>query len=237
MATSLMPTKGHVADESDDVAIRPSATVRYAAEAIGTFFLVFTVGAAVGGGSPLAPLAIGAVLMVMVYAGGHLSGGHYNPAVTLAVLVRGRIKLRDAAAYWMVQLGAGVLAALAVRDILDPVELDRHATMTLSGHGLLAAFTSELLFTFALCYVMLNVATSKSHPDNSFYGLAIGFTVVAGAFAVGAISGGAFNPAVTLGAAVMDMFAWPTLWVYMVAQLLAGLAAGITFRVMSPDDH
>ncbi|MDT5387486.1 MAG: aquaporin [Mycobacterium sp.] len=237
MATSLMPTKGHVADESDDVAIRPSATVRYAAEAIGTFFLVFTVGAAVGGGSPLAPLAIGAVLMVMVYAGGHLSGGHYNPAVTLAVLVRGRIKLRDAAAYWMVQLGAGVLAALAVRDILDPVEVDRHATMTLSGHGLLAAFTSELLFTFALCYVMLNVATSKSHPDNSFYGLAIGFTVVAGAFAVGAISGGAFNPAVTLGAAVMDMFAWPTLWVYMVAQLLAGLAAGITFRVMSPDDH
>ncbi|MDT5112304.1 MAG: aquaporin [Mycobacterium sp.] len=237
MATSLMPTKGHVADESDGVAIRPSATVRYAAEAIGTFFLVFTVGAAVGGGSPLAPLAIGAVLMVMVYAGGHLSGGHYNPAVTLAVLVRGRIKLRDAAAYWMVQLGAGVLAALAVRDILDPVEVDRHATMTLSGHGLLAAFTSELLFTFALCYVMLNVATSKSHPDNSFYGLAIGFTVVAGAFAVGAISGGAFNPAVTLGAAVMDMFAWPTLWVYMVAQLLAGLAAGITFRVMSPDDH
>jgi aquaporin Z len=237
MATSLMPTKGHVADESDGVAIRPNATVRYAAEAIGTFFLVFTVGAAVGGGSPLAPLAIGAVLMVMVYAGGHLSGGHYNPAVTLAVLVRGRIKLRDAAAYWMVQLGAGVLAAMAVRDILDPVELDRHATMTLSGHGLLAAFTSELLFTFALCYVMLNVATSKSHPDNSFYGLAIGFTVVAGAFAVGAISGGAFNPAVTLGAAVMDMFAWPTLWVYMVAQLLAGLAAGITFRVMSPDDH
>jgi aquaporin Z len=237
MATSLMPTKGHVADESDGVAIRPNATVRYAAEAIGTFFLVFTVGAAVGGGSPLAPLAIGAVLMVMVYAGGHLSGGHYNPAVTLAVLVRGRIKLRDAAAYWMVQLGAGVLAAMAVRDILDPVELDRHATMTLSGHGLLAAFTSELLFTFALCYVMLNVATSKSHPDNSFYGLAIGFTVVAGAFAVGAISGGAFNPAVTLGAAVMDMFAWPTLWVYMVAQLLAGLAAGITFRVMSPDDY
>jgi aquaporin Z len=151
MATSLMPTKGHVADESDGVAIRPNAAVRYAAEAIGTFFLVFTVGAAVGGGSPLAPLAIGAVLMVMVYAGGHLSGGHYNPAVTLAVLVRGRIKLRDAAAYWMVQLGAGVLAAMAVRDILDPVELDRHATMTLSGHGLLAAFTSELLFTFALC--------------------------------------------------------------------------------------
>ncbi len=108
--------------------------------------------------------------------------------------------------------------------------------LTLTGHTLSAAFVAEFLFTFALCYVVLNVATSKSHPDNSFYGLAIGFTVVAGAVAVGAISGAAFNPAVTLGAAVMDMFAWPTLWVYLVAQVLAGIAAGVTFLVMNPDD-
>jgi aquaporin Z len=99
-----------------------------------------------------------------------------------------------------------------------------------------AAFVVELLFTFALCYVVLNVATSKSHPDNSFYGLAIGFTVVAGAFAVGAISGGAFNPAVSFGAAVMGMFAWPTLWVYLVAQVLAAIAAGVTFLALNPDD-
>lgn len=222
--------------EAADVISAPRAGVKYAVEAIGTFFLVFTVGAAVGSGSPFAPLGIGAVLMVMVYAGGHLSGGHYNPAVTLAVLVRGRIKLRDVAAYWLVQLGAGLLAALVVRDILDPVQLTRHATMTLSGHAVVAAFVVEMLFTFALCYVVLNVATSKNQPDNSFYGLAIGFTVVAGAFAVGAISGGAFNPAVTLGAAAMGMFAWPTLWVYMVAQILAGLGAGITFLAMNPDD-
>jgi aquaporin Z len=222
--------------EAADVVNAPRAGVKYTVEAIGTFFLVFTVGAAVGSGSPLAPLGIGAVLMVMVYAGGHLSGGHYNPAVTLAVLVRGRIQLRDAAAYWFVQLGAGLLAALVVRDILDPVQLTRHATMTLSGHAVVAAFVVEMLFTFALCYVVLNVATSKSHPVNSFYGLAIGFTVVAGAFAVGSISGGAFNPAVTLGAAAMGMFAWPTLWVYMVAQVLAGLAAGISFLGMNPDD-
>jgi aquaporin Z len=108
--------------------------------------------------------------------------------------------------------------------------------MTLSGHAVVAAFVAEVLFTFALCYVVLNVATSKSHPDNSFYGLAIGFTVTAGAITVGAISGGAFNPAVTLGAAAMGMFAWPTLWVYIVAQILAGLAAGITFLVMNSDD-
>jgi aquaporin Z len=174
--------------------------------------------------------------MVMIYAGGHLSGGHYNPAVTLAVLARHRIGLRDAVAYWMVQFGAGVLAAGVVRTVIDPAQLAATATLTLSGRTLLAAFVVELLFSFALSYVVLNVATSKSHPDNSFYGLAIGFTVLAGALAVGTISGGAFNPAVTLGAAVMGMFAWPTLWVYLVAQVIAGATAGIIFLTLNPDD-
>src|SRR6202171_2492658 len=214
----------------------PRRGVKYAVEAIGTFFLVFTVGAAVESRTPLAALAIGAVLMVMIYAGGHLSGGHYNPAVTLAVLVRRRIGLRDAVAYWVVQLGARLLAAVVVRTIVDPTRVATTAAMTLTGRTLLAAFVVELLFPFALCYVVLNVATSKDHPDNSFYGLAIGFTVVAGAFAVGAISGGAFNPAVSLGAAVMGMFAWPTLWVYLVSQVLAGIAAGVTFLALNPDD-
>ncbi|OBF47180.1 porin [Mycobacterium sp. 852002-50816_SCH5313054-b] len=203
---------------------------------MGTFFLVFTVGTAVGSRSSLAPMAIGAALMVMIYAGGHLSGGHYNPAVTLAVLARRRIGLRDAVAYWMVQFGAGVLAAVVVRTVIDPAQFAAIATVTLSGRTLLAAFVVELLFTFALCYVVLNVATSKDHPDNSFYGLAIGFTVVAGAVAVGGISGGAFNPAVTIGAAVMHMFAWPTLWVYLVAQVIAGAAAGVAFLALNPDD-
>jgi len=213
------------------------AAIKYAVEAIGTFFLVFTVGAATGSRNSLAPLAIGAVLMVMIYAGGHLSGGHYNPAVTLAVLMRRRIGLRDAAAYWVAQLGAGLLAAVVVRTIIDPAQLAATATMTLSGRTLLAGFVAELLFTFALCYVVVNVATSKDHPDNSFYGLAIGFTVVAGAVAVGAISGGAFNPAVTIAAAVMHMFAWPTLWVYLVAHVIAGTAAGVTFLVLNPNDQ
>jgi aquaporin Z len=224
-----------VSGETVDV-VGPRASVKYVVEAIGTFFLVFTVGAAVGSGSQFAPLGIGAVLMVMIYAGGHLSGGHYNPAVTMAVLMRRRIGLRDAAAYWVVQFGAGLLAAVVVRTVVDPTRMATAAAMTLSGRTLVAAFVVELLFTFALCYVVLNVATSKHHPDNSFYGLAIGFTVVAGAFAVGAISGGAFNPAVTLGAAVMGMFAWPTLWIYLLAQALAGLAAGAAFLALNPDD-
>jgi aquaporin Z len=224
MVTAQAPTQV-ISGDTANVVSGPRAGVKYTVEAIGTFFLVFTVGAAVGSGSPLAPLGIGAVLMVMIYAGGHLSGGHYNPAVTLAVLVRRRIGLRDAVGYWVVQFGAGLLAAVVVRTVIDPTRMASAAAMTLTGRTLLAAFVVELLFTFALCYVVLNVATSKDHPDNSFYGLAIGFTVVAGAFAVGAISGGAFNPAVTLGAAVMGMFAWPTLWIYLVAQALAGIAA------------
>ncbi|WP_082951545.1 MIP/aquaporin family protein [Mycobacterium sp. 852002-51057_SCH5723018] len=231
--STLGPVTG---EQSVAAGSAPRAAAKYAVEAIGTFFLVFTVGAAVGSRSPLAPLAIGAVLMVMVYAGGHLSGGHYNPAVTLAVLARRRIGLRDAVAYWLVQLGAGVLAAVVVRTVIDPAQLAATATVTLSGRALVAAFVAELLFSFALCYVVLNVATSKDHPDNSFYGLAIGFTVVAGAVAVGAISGGAFNPAVTLGAAVMGMFAWPTLWVYLVAQVIAGATAGVVFLALNSDD-
>src|SRR5690349_7599214 len=225
------PGAGHATLE---VLSSPRPTVKYAVEAIGTFFLVLTVGAAVGSGSPFAPLGIGAVLMVMVYAGGHLSGGHYNPAVTLAVLVRRRIGLRDAIGYWIVQFGAGLLAAAVVRDVVDPARVATTATLTLSGRALPAAFVVELLFTFALCYVVLNVATSHHHPDNSYYGLAIGFTVVAGAFAVGAISGGAFNPAVAIGASVLGMFAWSDIWIYLLAGFAGGVAAAAVFRLTQP---
>jgi aquaporin Z len=217
-------------------AVGPRAAVKFVAEAIGTFFLVFTVGAAVATSSPLAPVGIGAVLMVMIYAGAHLSGGHYNPAVTLAVLVRRRIGLGDAVGYWIVQSGAGLLAAITVRDTIGPARVAARAALTLSGHALIAAFVAELLFTFALCYVVLNVATSRHESNNSYYGAAIGFTVMAGAVAVGAISGGAFNPAVTLGAAVMGIFAWPTLWVYLLAQAVAGLAAGVIFLALNEDN-
>jgi aquaporin Z len=237
MVTSQASIGAVATYESTEADSGPRARVKYVVEAIGTLFLVFTVGAAVGSHSPLAPLGIGAVLMVMVYAGGHLSGGHYNPAVTLAALVRRRITPRDATGYWLAQFGASLVAAVLVRTVIDPTQVNKTATLTLTGASMLAAFTVELLFTFALCYVVLNVATSKDHPDNSFYGLAIGFTVVAGAIAAGAISGGAFNPAVTLSAAMMGMFAWPTLWVYLVAQVVAGAGAGAVFRALNPNDR
>ncbi|MDX6265234.1 MAG: aquaporin [Kribbellaceae bacterium] len=202
-------------------------------EGIGAFFLVFTVAVSGLTHSVFTPLAAGSALMVMVYAGGHISGGHYNPAVTIAALVRRRIGLAEAVQYWIVQLVAGVIAGLVARAVVDPA---RVIALHPTGHALGATAVVELLFTFALCYVVLNVATSKDQPGNSFFGLAIGFTVLAGAFAVGGISGAAFNPAVSLGAAVGGLFAWSTLWVYLVVQAIAGIAAGLVFRALNPDD-
>lgn len=207
---------------------RPGA--KYAVEAIGTFFLVFTCGAALGSGSALAPLAIGGVLMVMVYAGADISGGHYNPAVTLAVLVRHWIGLREAVGYWIAQCAAGLVAAAVVRWIVGPVHAGPRT------HRPVAIFVVEALITFALCYVVLNVATSRRNRGNSYFGLAIGFTVVSGIFAVADISGGAFNPAVTVAAVAMGTIAAPALWIYLAAQGIAAVGAGIAFLLLNPDD-
>ncbi|HZC52975.1 MAG TPA: aquaporin [Mycobacterium sp.] len=210
-----------------------AAARKYAVEAIGTFFLAFTVAMSVLSGSVYTPLAAGAVLMVMIYAGGHISGGHYNPAVTMAVLVRRRISIGDAVGYWIAQIAAGIVAGAVARAIVNPATVH---TLTLSGHAFTAAALAELFFTFALCYVVLNVATSRDQPGNQFFGLAIGFTVAAGAFAVGGISGGSFNPAVTFGAATAGAFAWSTLWIYFLVQFGAGALAGIGFRALNPTD-
>ena len=209
------------------------ATRKYVTEFIGTFFLTFAVAVAALTGSVFVPLAAGGTLMVMIYAGGHISGAHYNPAVTLAALVRRRIGIRDAAAYWVAQVAGGVIAAVIARAVVNPASVK---TLTLSGHAEAAAAVVELLITFALCYVVLNVATSKDQPGNGFFGLAIGFTVVAGAFAVGGISGGVFNPAVALGGAAAGLFGWSTIWVYLIVQLAAGIAAGLTFLALNPGD-
>lgn len=205
---------------------------RYATEFIGTFFLVFTVCAVSLSGPSLAPLAIGAVLAAMVFAGGHISGGHYNPAVSLAAYIRGRLGLIDLACYAAAQLLAGIVAAFVARYIV-PVDPEQ---FTIANSDLLRAFLAELLLTFALAYVVLNVATSHDHPNNSFYGLGIGLTVLAGAVAVGGISGGAFNPAVGAGVVVAGIASVNVLWIYLVATLAGGAAAGVVFRALNPDD-
>lgn len=227
-----MTTTTRNASHTPTLETRPHVAVKFATEAIGTLFLVFTIGAAVRSGNPLAPLGIGAVLMAMIYAGGHVSGAHYNPAVTMAVLVRRRIDLHDAIGYWIAQT-LGALGGAAVVAMIVPAG---SAAPALSGHAMVAAVVAEFLFTFGLCYVVLNVATSKDHPDNAFYGLAIGFTVAAGAVAVGGLSGGAFNPAVVLGGIAMGTMSGSILGGYVAAQLLAAVAAGIAFRTLNPAD-
>ena len=212
---------------------RGVATRKYVVEFIGTFFLTFAVGVAVLTRSAFTPLAAGGTLMVMIYAGGHISGGHYNPAVTMAALVRRRIGIGDAVGYWGAQVVGGVVAGALARAVVNPAAV---STLRLSGHTEAAAAVVELLITFALCYVVLNVATSKDQPGNGFFGLAIGFTVAAGAFAVGGISGGVFNPAVALGGATGGLFAWSTIWVYLLVQLAAGVVAGLAFRALNPGD-
>jgi aquaporin Z len=203
---------------------------KYLCELIGTFFLVLTIGCTVIGGvvGVIPPLAIGSALMVMIFAGGHVSGGHYNPAVTLGVWLRGRCDTKDVFPYMVSQVLGAVLAALAVKYLRSGAEV------VVAKPDVGRALIAEFLFTFALVYVVLNVATAKGTAGNSFYGLAIGFTVLTGAFAVGDISGGAFNPAVAVGISVLGLSAWANLWIFLVANFLGGAAAAGVFRMINP---
>ena len=205
---------------------------KYLVEFIGTFFLVLTIGMTViePGAGALAPLAIGAALMIMVYAGGHVSGGHYNPAVTVAVWLRGRCAMSDVPFYVIAQIVGAVAAALLTLQFKGcPTLTPGHSNV---GHALIAEFVG----TFALCYVVLNVATAKATAGNSNYGLAIGFTVTTMAFALGGISGGAFNPAVAVGITVLGLAAKANLWLYLVGNFAAAIVAALTFKFINPED-
>lgn len=207
---------------------------KYICEFIGTFFLVFVIGNTVidGGAGVIPPLAIGTTLMVMIFATGHISGGHLNPAVTLAVWMRGKCPTREVPGYMIAQVAAAVVAALLVlamkgNPTVTPMEFK-------SGDW--RPLVAEFLGTFALAFVVLNVATAKANASNSFYGMAIGFTVVAMAFALGGYSGGAFNPAVAVGITTMGLNAVGNLWIHLLADFSGGAVAALVFRMVSPDD-
>jgi aquaporin Z len=204
-------------------------------EFIGTFFLVFTVGMTVkypDNAPILAPLAIGSALMIMVYAGGHFSGGHYNPAVTLGVTLRGKCTWVEAIFFWVAQFLAAAAAAFLVIYIKSTATGASEAPKNPITYNQVAWFIGEFLFTFALVYVVLNAATAKGTTGNSFYGLAIGFTVMVGAFAIGPVSGGAFNPAVGVGATVMGLADVPHLIIYLIADFLGGAVAALVFSAL-----
>jgi aquaporin Z len=207
---------------------------KYIVEFIGTFFLVFTVGNTVinGGAGVIPPLAIGSMLMVMIFAGGHISGGHFNPAVTLAVWLRGKCPTSDVPGYMIAQISAGLVGAFLV------LFMKGHPAVTpmeFKG-GPMVPLLAEFLGTFALAYVVLNVATAKANSNNSFYGLAIGFTVLANAFALGGYSGGAFNPAVAVGITAMGLNSAGNIWIHLLADFAGGAVAAVVFRFVSPED-
>jgi aquaporin Z len=210
-------------------------TRKLVTEAIGTFFLVLTIGLTVTAELPLAPVAIGSALMVMVYMGGAVSGAHYNPAVTVAMLLRRKVTSSEAVGYVVAQLAGAVLAALAVYALTGKTFAPAPAPTASMGQILLV----EVLFTFALALVILNVATARETEGNSYFGLAIGFTVLAGAFAGGPISGGAFNPAVGLGPALIHAVIGGEpvghVLYYVVGPLLGAVLAVPVFAMQHPE--
>jgi aquaporin Z len=195
-------------------------------EAVGTFFLALTVGLVILGGSA-SPLAVGAVLTAMVYMGAHISGAHYNPAVTLGVFLRGQASAVELGGYWVVQLAAGFLAALAVRQLAPEAEGLAFAVT------FLPALLAEFLFTFALVFVVLNVATARGTEGNSYFGIAIGLTVIGAAYTVGSVSGASLNPAVAMVLVLLDLLTVRSLWVVVMGQLLGGVCAAVLFNSLS----
>tara|TARA_B100000035_G_scaffold132123_1_gene112327 strand:- start:124 stop:753 length:630 start_codon:yes stop_codon:yes gene_type:complete len=198
------------------------------AELIGTFFLALTICTAAvhGSAGDYAPFAIAATLMVMIYAVGHISGAHFNPAVTVAVWLRGACEKSDVVPYISVQALAGVLAAIVSQEIL----LAHEPSVTAIDMDATNALAAEFLYTFALVYVILNVATSDATQGNGYYGAAISFVVLAGALTVGEISGGSFNPAVSGALLVSGSIELSDLWIHLVPQFLAGVLAVQAFN-------
>ena len=206
---------------------------KYIIEFIGTFFLVMAIGLTGN------PLAIGAMLMVMVYVGGSISGAQYNPAVTLALWIRGKMNASESVIFMVVQILGATAAAFFVYLLFGKTFSASHGVNT--SINVLKPLAIEAVCTFALALVVLSVATSKKNAGNSYFGLAIGFTVMACAFAGGPISGGAFNPAVGIGPTMIDTLlghggSMKLLWIHIVGPFAGGAIAAVVYKIANPDE-
>ena len=197
-------------------------------ELLGAFFLVLAIGLTGN------PIAIGSMLAVLVYLGGHISGAHYNPAVTIAVWIRGKIKKQLVLGYIISQLIGAFLAAsillFLTNTFIPQPSLD---------FSILQVILVEILFTFTLAYTVLTVATSKKLEGNHIYGIAIGLALMVGAFAAGPISGGVLNPAVALSTLILQLFLGAThftnMIIYIIAPLIGGILAGLLFKYFNKE--
>jgi aquaporin Z len=209
------------------------STPKLLTEFIGTFFLVLIIAGVSGASAPIVvgALSIGLILMAMVYMGGHISGAHYNPAVSLAVYMRGGMTAGQMLAYWVTQIAAGITAALVGAWLIGEAGGIAPGTDV----DVVRALTVEVLFSFALALVVLNVAVAQKNQGNSFYGLAIGMTVAAAAIVTGGVSGGAFNPAVGIGmttaGALVGGLGWVPVWLYVVGPLIGGALGAVVFGI------
>lgn len=201
-------------------------------ELTGTFVLVLTI--QLSAATPaLAPFAIALALLSAIYAGAPISGAHYNPAISLSVFARGKLGLQDLLTYWLFQTAGGVLGALTGGLIAGSLT----ALAVGPGFHFVQAFLAELVFTTVLCFVVLATATSSRVAGNGYFGAAIAFVVFAGAATVGRVSGGGFNPAVTLGLGLVKHF-WklPYMLWCVLAQLSGGLLGAFLFYVVDPEE-
>ena len=195
-------------------------------EFIGTFFLSLTIctAAVYGSAGDYAPFGIAATLMVMIYAGGYISGAHYNPAVTVSIYLRGACEKDEVLPYIASQVIAAVSAAIVVENFLFP-------DVVVPGFELgTDAIVAELLFTFALAYVILNVATTESTSGNGYFGAAIALVVLAGAITVGSISLASFNPAVTSALIVSGKLTLADSWMHFVPQFVGAVLATYVYK-------
>ena len=197
-------------------------------EFIGAMFLVLAI--ALTGN----PFAIGIMLMAMVYIGGHISGAHYNPAVTVSVWIRGKIKPNKIFGY----MAAQVLGAIAASYIFYILSGQTFLPSPGKGVPVFHSILIEALFTFLLCSVILAVATSKKLDGNYIYGLAIGLALAAGAYAGGRISGGVYNPAVALGPMILksliEGYNFSNLIIYLIGPFAGAIIAAWAFKYLNP---
>ncbi len=205
---------------------------KYIIEFIGTYFLMLAICMSVIGGlGSFAPIAIGMTLIGVIYMGGHISSAHYNPAVTLAFILCKKMYKSDVLGYLVAQFSAAFLATITASFLLKDHSSVIEISMLDLSLNIFPALLAEFLGTFILCLVILNVAIAKGTAGNSFYGIAIGFTVIGIAYAFGGISGGAFNPAVAVGISMAEMVRWNDIWIFVVANFAGGAVAAFVFQL------